>query len=702
MHPEIPLFEPNDQLDLELADMKRVHALNLRLLNGGDLCALLMEVLKASADLLQTDKGNVQLYDEHQQALNFAAHLGFSPEFLDYFRSVPAGYSVCGTAMANRERIIMEDASTDPRFVEFAPVFEKFGFVAVQSTPLIGRDGRFLGMLSNHFKNPRRPDSREMQLLDLFAQQAVWVIERDRAEAALRESETRFRTLADSTPVLMWLTDQSGAVFVNQAYLDFLGLRDQQHVEGFHWASHIHPDDRNAYVERYLECAKTQSPFTAEFRFRRQDGEYRWMRTVALPRKDDQGHRHGYAGTTLDITETKEAQLHLERWARALELAVEDRTKELLRSQADLQALTVELTLTEQRERKRLATDLHDHLQQLLVLGKIKLGQGKQITEPPDTSSKVMHEVDAILSDALTYTRTLVAELSPPVLREQGLFAALRWLSQYMREHDMMVSVDIEQDAAIDFPEDEAVLLFQSVRELLINASKYADTDHATVRVQVRDGAVRIEVRDEGKGFDMAEPLAEEASTVSSKFGLASIRERMRALGGSFELSSSPGNGTCAALIVPASRKAARVLTPGTRSPTPRMRGQNPRKSAIRVLLADDHAIIREGLRSLLEGYRDIEIVGEAKDGIEVLAAVEQLRPALVIMDISMPRMNGIEATRRIRQRYADVNVIGLSVNTEHEIQKDMQEAGAYVLLNKETAVEQLYSSIQKLVETQV
>jgi len=120
------------------------------------------------------------------------------------------------------------------------------------------------------------------------------------------------------------------------------------------------------------------------------------------------------------------------------------------------------------------------------------------------------------------------------------------------------------------------------------------------------------------------------------------------------------------------------------------------------VLLADDHAIIRQGLRSLLEGYRDIEIVGEAKDGIEVLAAVEQLRPALVIMDISMPRMNGIEATRRIKQRYADVSVIGLSVNTEHEIQKDMQEAGAYVLLNKETAVEQLYSSIQKLVETQV
>jgi GAF domain-containing protein len=254
-----------DQLVLDLADMKRLHALNLRLLNGGELRELLMEVVKASTDLVQTDKGNIQLYNEREQALNIVASLGFSQEFLDHFRAVPVGYSPCGTAMANGERIILEDVNTDPRFVEFAPLYAKFGFVAVQSTPLIGRDGRCLGMLSNHFSHPRRPDTREMQLLDLFAQQAVWVIEQERAKAALRESEARFRILADSTPVLMWLTDLSGAVFVNKAYLDFLGLEDQQDVAGFKWASQVHPDDRIDYVNRYLQCVEARSPFRVIF-----------------------------------------------------------------------------------------------------------------------------------------------------------------------------------------------------------------------------------------------------------------------------------------------------------------------------------------------------------------------------------------------------------------------------------------------------
>ncbi len=115
-------------------------------------------------------------------------------------------------------------------------------------------------------------------------------------------------------------------------------------------------------------------------------------------------------------------------------------------------------------------------------------------------------------------------------------------------------------------------------------------------------------------------------------------------------------------------------------------------------MLVDDHAMVRQGLRSILTGYSNMEIVGEAANGVEALCAVEQHRPTVVIMDINMPRMDGIEATARIKARYPEIFVIGLSVNAGSENQQAMQNAGAAALLTKEAVVEQLYGAIQEAV----
>jgi DNA-binding NarL/FixJ family response regulator len=107
--------------------------------------------------------------------------------------------------------------------------------------------------------------------------------------------------------------------------------------------------------------------------------------------------------------------------------------------------------------------------------------------------------------------------------------------------------------------------------------------------------------------------------------------------------------------------------------------------------------MVRQGLRSVLESYQDIAIVGEASNGEEALAGVAMHRPAIVVMDINMPKMNGIEATAAIRKRYPEIGVIGLSVQSGGEIQQAIVKAGAAVLLNKEAAVEQLYHAIQSV-----
>src|SRR5690606_27858723 len=113
-------------------------------------------------------------------------------------------------------------------------------------------------------------------------------------------------------------------------------------------------------------------------------------------------------------------------------------------------------------------------LQQLLVLGKLKLGQGKGLAETVPACADTMKEIDDVLTEALAYTRTLVAELSPPVLRGHGFTASLKWLKNYMKRYGMITAVTVPEPDVPDLSEDQSIFLFQSVRELLINASKYA------------------------------------------------------------------------------------------------------------------------------------------------------------------------------------------------------------------------------------
>ena len=393
--------------------------------------------------------------------------------------------------------------------------------------------------------------------------------------------------------------------------------------------------------------------------------------------------------------------------AEQLEQLVAERTEELTLSQARLRALASELNLAEQRERKRLATELHDHLQQMLVFGKLTIGQAKCHVVAVPAAADAMKKVDTVLSDALAYSRTLVAELSPPVLRDHGLAAALKWLAEYMEQkHEQSVTVVVQEDDGFKFPEDQQVLLFQSVRELLINASKHAGTCKATVRMTQREDQIQIEVRDEGKGFDLAAAAAAGTPSggISSKFGLYSIQERMRALGGSFDIQSVPGQGTIATLVLPLVRRVE--LT----APSPELsqreyvalsiqHSELQKKAVTRVLLADDHAMVRQGLRSVLDAYEDIQVVGEACDGGEALRLVEELQPLVVVMDINMPKMNGIEATTRIRAHWPDITVVGISVNAGDENSDVMKRAGAATVLPKDTAVEQLHAAIVQMAD---
>lgn len=407
----------------------------------------------------------------------------------------------------------------------------------------------------------------------------------------------------------------------------------------------------------------------------------------------------------------RESEQRLQQWNERLEQRVAERTQKLVESEERLRTLAIELNLAEQRERARLAREMHDYLQQILVLGKLKLAGGKRLVMELPAVEKMIHETEEIFTEALQYTRSLVAMLSPPVLRDHGLAAGLTWLGEYMRKYDMAVTVDIPQDQTLTLSEDQTVLLFQSARELLINAWKHAGTGKATVSMRHEESRLLMQVSDEGAGFDCA--AAESAAGgPSPKFGLFSIRERMSAIGGSFEIESASGKGTTARLVLPLGEPSVAECSmandecligkPKTTLASPSAHSTLNTKHSpfqqdmkrIRVLLVDDHAMMRQGLRAMLEGYEDVQVVGEAVDGKDAVSLAGKFQPAIVVMDINMPTMNGIEATREIKARHPNIAVIGLSVNAGDDNRDAMAKAGAATLLTKEAAVEHLYRTM--------
>jgi signal transduction histidine kinase/ActR/RegA family two-component response regulator len=448
----------------------------------------------------------------------------------------------------------------------------------------------------------------------------------------------------------------------------------------------------------YRAIRNGESVAAEEMEYLRGDGKRGSLLHYAEPIRDATGRIMGGVAVSVDITDLKRTQKQLLELNDALEQRVRDRTRSLVTYQEHLRAMTSELVLTEQRERRRLATELHDYLAQLLVASKMK---SKLVSYHVQSSGDgVMKDLRDLIDEALKYTRTLIADLSPTILYEAGLFAAIHWLGEQMQRHNLVVRIE-ENGEPVDMPDDKAVMVFQTVRELLFNVVKHAKVPGATVRIeQLPTGELTVTVEDAGAGFD---PSRQELHPAGGKFGLFSVRERLAALGGTFEIDSAPGRGTRAVVRVPLEPgpidedSAAPVTAPAVPSVV-----EIRRRGTIRVLLVDDHKMVREGFRTLIECDAQLEVAGEAANGEEAVELARLLHPDVVIMDINMPKMNGIEATRRIKQEMPHVSIIGLSVHDDRGLIASMLEAGASCYLTKGGQSEELSRAIHATYEAQV
>lgn len=184
----------------DLDAMTRLHKIGAMFVRKGDIAPVLAEIVDAAIAIADADMGNIQLLAPATGELRIVAHRGFPQWWLDFWDTVARGQGVCGTALERGERVIIENVETSPIFIG-TPALDiqlRAGVRAVQSTPLISRSGQKVGMFSTHYRTPRRPDERSLQLLDLLARQAADIIERQAAEIALRESEEKYRSLFES------------------------------------------------------------------------------------------------------------------------------------------------------------------------------------------------------------------------------------------------------------------------------------------------------------------------------------------------------------------------------------------------------------------------------------------------------------------------------------------------------------------------
>jgi PAS domain S-box-containing protein len=587
--------------------------------------------------LLGGDKGNVQLLGD-DGVLRIAAQEGFEQDFLDFFAEVSAeDFSACGRALRAAERVVVEDLEADEEYALMRPIARRAGYRAVQSTPMINREGRRLGMISTHFRVPHRPSEQSLRLLDLYVRQAVDFIDRCNAEQQLRASERRLKALSDIAPgTILWVTEPDGACsFISRGWYEYTGQRDGQAL-GSGWLEPIHAPDREP-TRRFLAAANDkQEPFVIDCRLRRADGEVRWVLAASRPRHDEGGRFLGFVGSIIDVHERKLAE-NLLRQSEAMLKEANRRKDEFLavlghELRNPLAPLSVAADLLQQAEQKPALLETVrpmmrrqiDHLTRLvddlLDVSRISRGHAELQRAPLDLRTAV--------ENAVEQSRPLIAA----------------------RKHDLRVELgDIPLRVDGDFQR-----LTQVFVNLLSNAAKYSEPAGKIAVRAVQEGAAAVvRVTDAGFGipkervvevFEMFSQVPEHRPLVGGGglgIGLALCRQLVELHGGSIEAASEGlGRGSEFAVRLPlvaAARTEARTPTDA------------PAVSAERrgVLIVDDNADAAATLRMALElqGHD----ARAAFSGTAALEAMHERHAEVVLLDLGMPLMDGFEVARRIR-----------------------------------------------------
>jgi PAS domain S-box-containing protein len=464
---------------------------------------------------------------------------------------------------------------------------------------------------------------------------SVDITDRKRSEAALRESEDRFRSFTDSLPLIVWVHDANGAQeFVNRTFCEFFGVSREEMRAG-RWQMLMHPEDGAGYACAFFECVRDRRPFRGEVRVRRYDGEWRWIESWGRPRFSPSGEFLGFVGTSADITERKEA----ERKARESEAALREADR---RKDEFLAVLAHEL-------RNPLAP-IRNAVQIMRVAGVARA----ELEAARDIVDRQVRQLVRLVDDLLDISRISVGRM---VLQQTVLDLraavddALLISGPQLEEAEHHVTVDLPPHPV--WVKGDGVRLAQVVSNLLNNAARYTPRGGSvSLRVTEEGADALVLVEDTGVGLSpgvlerIFEPFVQAEGGAARGagglgIGLALSRRLTEMHGGTIKATSpGPGHGSCFVVRLPSVQRERSTVFAATA-------GSAASGRTFRLLIVDDNQDSARSQAKLLHllGHE----VQAAFEGSEALRQVAAFRPEVVLLDLGLPGIDGYEVARRIR-----------------------------------------------------
>jgi signal transduction histidine kinase len=266
---------------------------------------------------------------------------------------------------------------------------------------------------------------------------------------------------------------------------------------------------------------KSKEPFSQEYRLRRSDGVYRWMFDVASPRVNGDGTFGGFIGSAIDTTDQKLAQQALEK-------------------------VSGQLIEAQEKERSRIARDLHDDICQRLALLSMEIERANRTSSgSPAATKQNLDDIRNHCSQIASDVQSLSHQLHSSTLDFLGVVAAIRaFCGEVSKQHQVSIAFT-ETRVPKHLPKDISLCLFRVAQEAVHNAVKYSGSGQFAVALFATEDEVQLVVRDGGAGFDVEE------AKKNRGLGLVSMQERINLVHGRFAVDSKPGKGTRIFAAVP-------------------------------------------------------------------------------------------------------------------------------------------------------
>jgi two-component system NarL family sensor kinase len=389
----------------------------------------------------------------------------------------------------------------------------------------------------------------------------------------------------------------------------------------------------------------------------------------------------------------------------ATELTELIETNEALRvSELSLRQLSARLLKLQDEERRRIARDLHDTTGQKIAVLSMTL----------DRLAKLVDTGKVDVKDALTESREVVGKigeeirtlsylLHPPLLDECGLASAVLWYAEgFKKRSGIHLSVSIDEEL-VRLTTDAETALFRVLQESLTNVHRYSGSPSAEIRIFQSPSKVHLEIVDHGKGVKGGTERSTFAGAPTLGVGIPGMRERIRQLGGQLEVEFS-NEGARVYATLP---RVASTEESGEQSVGELFRDKGNFQANLRqrpdvrkrILIADDHEVMRRGVRGLVESQEEWAVCGEAIEGNEAVSKTKELRPDLLILDVSMPGMSGIEAALRILKDDPNTKILFFTMHDSPQMMREISNVGAWGYVAKARAGNDLVDAVRIILD---